>query len=125
MDAPGRRPAGVLGARVGIVAIEWTPACAHPHHTYIARGAGVPIAAWRRVQQILATELWVTKIVGARIVVATIGCARSRTRPVLTLVAKSADIAVVAGFGVKKDLTAHSGITKAVGTRVVVIAVEQ
>lgn len=47
--------AGVFGAGVGIIAIEWPTACANTLNTGIAGRTGVSIATWRAVENILAS----------------------------------------------------------------------
>jgi len=122
VDAPGIRTTAIVGAWVGIIAIEGWTALTSPAGTGISSGAGIGVVAGERVINNGAAIGRCADIIGAKVAVITWEGIPWHAPAVLTLVAHAALILVVTVLQIRRELAAGIRVTGIVGARVAVIA---
>src|SRR5262249_10102931 len=136
--AAARGVAGVGGARIGVVAVQRRAGLADAGLAGFGAIAGIAVGAGRAgVRRVLATELRIAAVGGADVVVVAVGGRgaghaaadrRSRADATLALIARRADVAVVAGRavgggGVRAD--AGRGIARVGGAGIEIVAIDR
>lgn len=122
MNAPHLGVTSIIGTRVVVVAIEFSPALAPALGTRILRGAGILVITGSVVGGKGTAHLGVTRIVGAQVAVVAGELAAADALAQVTVVAISTDVLVVTGGLVEQVETPLNRVTGIVGARVVIVA---
>jgi hypothetical protein len=123
MDAPLCGIAGVISAKVIVVAIQRQSRRAHTVAARIIHSAGIGIIAGYVVVHKLAAGKRGTAIGGAEVGVFALKVATADTVPEVAVIAGGADVTVIARHAIEQVNAAHRRVTGIGGTEIVIVAI--
>lgn len=119
----GRRIAGIVGARIAVVAVRGRSADTGAIGARVGGGTGVAVVAKVGVGCMDTSCTGITGIIGTPVVVVTIGCRTADTHTIGTGVRCGARIVVVAPTGIGYVHTPGCRVAGVIGAAIAVIAV--
>jgi hypothetical protein len=124
VQAPGRRIAAVIGARIVVVAVWRGPDDALFGNADIPHGTNIVVGARLTVGGIDTAEAVVTTVIGAGVAIITLSRGPPGAAALDTDVIEGTGVSIITGLAIGRIHTSTRCVTAVVGTRIVVVTLQ-